>query len=138
MTRFGLTAEPIDPDQIRPSQPEPETGSVVCFEGRVRNHHRGRGVTALSYSAYVELCLTEGQSILDEAENRFAIHSARAVHRYGPIPIGECAVWIEIESSHRADGFEACRYVIDEMKKRLPIWKHETYEDGTSEWVQPE
>jgi molybdopterin synthase catalytic subunit len=137
VTYFAITRSAIIPEQHRSRATLAETGNVVSFDGRVRNHHRGRTVIALEYTIYEDLARTEGEAILEEASERYDVCSIWAVHRCGPVPIGESAVWIEVESAHREDGFLACRFVIDEVKRRLPIWKHETYEDGTSEWIQP-
>jgi len=112
-----------------------EAGAYVEFEGRVRNHSQGRGVRSLYYEAYRELAQSEGTAIVQEAFEKFPIVDAACVHRVGTLDLGEVAVWIGVVSAHRADAFRACSYCIDEIKARLPIWKRETYADGTSEWV---
>ncbi len=113
----------------------PEVGGVVSFDGLVRNHHNGRGVTALEYSVYPELARSEGFRIVEEGRRRFDVTYVHAVHRVGPVPIGEAAVWVCAGGAHRQEAFACCRWVIDEIKKSVPIWKHEEYTDGHEEWV---
>lgn len=113
----------------------PDVGGVVTFEGRVRDHHRGRAVTALEYSVYRELADHEGMRIVDDVAQRLELPIACAIHRVGPVPIGDLAVWVFVGASHRAAAFEGCRAIIDEIKRDVPIWKHEWYGDGTDEWV---
>lgn len=113
----------------------PETGGSVTFDGRVRNHHRGRTVRSLSYSSYEPLARNEGKAILEEAVARFELTFVRAIHRTGDLNIGDIAVWILAGAAHRDAAFDGCRYVIEEVKQRVPIWKHEFYADGTDEWV---
>ncbi|MDA3948155.1 MAG: molybdenum cofactor biosynthesis protein MoaE [Spirochaeta sp.] len=112
-----------------------ELGGFVAIEGRVRNHHGGRGVAALEYSVYRELAEHEGLRIVSDVAHRFRIPVAIAIHRVGPVPIGEMAVWVYTGAAHREAAFTACRAIIDEIKQTVPIWKHEWYEDGTDEWV---
>ena len=113
----------------------PDTGATVSFEGWVRNSHRGRGVTRLSYSAYERLADTEGHAILGEAVETYGLTFTRAIHRTGDLSVGEMSIWILAGAAHRGTAFEACRYLIEEMKQRLPVWKHEFYDDGSDEWV---
>ena len=113
----------------------PETGGTVSFEGWVRNSHKGRGVTSLSYSAYERLANTEGYAILGEAKETYGLTFASAIHRTGDLSIGEMAIWIIAGAAHRGTAFDACRYLIEEMKQRLPVWKHEFYDDGSDDWI---
>jgi molybdopterin synthase catalytic subunit len=113
----------------------PEVGGVVTFDGRVRNHHNRRVVTALEYSVYPELARTEGERIVRKAGDRFGLAWVYVLHRVGPVPIGHMAVWVSTGGAHRDEAFAGCRAVIDEIKKTVPIWKHEWYEDGQDEWV---
>jgi len=113
----------------------PEIGGVVVFEGRVRNHHNGRVVTALEYSVYHDLAVHEGTRIVHHAAKRLELPVALAIHRVGPVPIGEMAVWVYVGGAHREAAFEGCREIIDEIKRSVPIWKHEWYGDGRDEWV---
>lgn len=132
---FSITDQPIQVTDRKAELRDLEAGAYVEFEGRVRNHSQGRGVRALYYEAYHDLAQSEGEAILQEAAEQFPIVGAACVHRVGTLDLGEVAVWIGVVSAHRADAFRACSYCIDEIKARLPIWKRETYADGTSEWV---
>lgn len=110
-------------------------GGIVTFEGRVRDHDQGRAVSGLDYEAYEELALVEGRRIVAEAAARFAPARVAAAHRHGSLVPGDVAVVVAAASPHRAEAFAACRWVIDEIKARLPVWKREHYVDGTSAWV---
>lgn len=132
---FEITPDPIDPAACRHALEHPSAGGFVAFEGWVRDHNDGRAVTSLEYEAYAALAEKEGARILDEARRRFAVERVGAVHRTGRLAIGELAVWVGASAAHRDAAFAACRYVIDELKHRVPIWKREHYADGTEEWV---
>ena len=135
---FHIATEPIDPAFILAEVPE-TCGGIVTFEGRVRNHHEGKKVTALEYSAHPVLAEKEGLAVLTEAQNKFPeITFAQATHRTGPLAIGDIAVLVVVASSHRAEAFEACRWLIDEIKHRVPIWKLEHYPDTNPEWTGAE
>jgi molybdopterin synthase catalytic subunit len=110
-------------------------GAFVTFEGRVRAENDGRAVKALDYEAYVPLAEKEGGKIVKEARKRFQITGALCVHRTGSMSPGDIAVWIGIAAGHRSSAFEACRFLIDEMKARLPVWKKEHYAGGATEWI---
>lgn len=110
-------------------------GGLVVFEGRVRDHHEGRPVVALEYQVYDELARREGERILAEARERFAPVRVAAAHRHGRLELGEAAVVVVAASPHREEAFAACRWVIDRIKERLPIWKLEFYADGERAWV---
>lgn len=132
---FLLQATPLpSPAELLPAD-DHACGGIVTFEGRVRDHHQGRTVTALHYEAYESLALAEGQRILAEARERFAPVRVAAAHRHGTLAPGEAAVVVVAASAHRQEAFAACRWVIDEIKDRLPLWKREHYDDGSSEWV---
>ena len=133
---FALTAEAIDPETIRNEVLDPAAGGFCSFEGWVRNHHEGRSVDRLEYEAYPVLAEKEGQRIIAEASERFGIHHAICVHRTGAIEIGGLAVAVCVSASHRDAAFDACRYIIDEVKARVPIWKKEHFSDGESGWVR--
>ena len=132
---FRVSPTPLDPEQLKATLSASAAGACVCFEGWVRNHNEGESVQALEYEAHAALATKEGQKILDEAAAKFALHAAAAEHRTGLLAIGDCAVWVGVTSSHRGEAFEACRYIIDELKSRLPIWKKEHYADGHSGWI---
>ncbi|KAA9131910.1 molybdenum cofactor biosynthesis protein MoaE [Marinihelvus fidelis] len=110
-------------------------GALLVFEGRVRNHNEGRDVLGLEYEVYVPLAVKEGQVIIDEARQRWPVGGIACVHASGKLDIGDIAVVVAVASAHRDAGFAACRYVIDEIKARLPIWKRERYASGETEWV---
>ena len=135
---FEISSDKIDPTSLRAGMSDPEAGGFVVFEGWVRNHHEGREVLRLEYEAYTELGITEGTGILAAARERFEISDCRCVHRVGELDIGDIAVWVGVTAVHRGPAFEACRFVIDEVKHRLPIWKKEFYTDGDSGWVNCE
>lgn len=113
----------------------PQAGAFCAFEGWVRNHHQGKKVVALEYEAHEKLCRAEANKILAEMKKQFEVLDARIVHRIGRLDVGAMAVWIGVTSSHRDQAFKACRFLIDEIKKRLPIWKKEIYANGDSGWV---
>ena len=113
-------------------------GGYVCFEGWVRDHNEGRAVTRLEYEAFEALANVEGARIVQEAIARYGVRAAACVHRVGSLEIGDLAVWVGVSSPHRDEAFDACRYIIDEVKHRVPIWKKEHYVDGDSGWVNCE
>ena len=137
MNAFGLSADPIASGELRAALEDPAAGAVVCFEGVVRNHNAGRAVLKLAYQSYEHLALAEGERILAEARARFGLAHIRCVHRVGELAIGDLAVWVGASAAHRDAAFAATRYVIDEVKRRVPIWKKEFYRDGESEWLHP-
>jgi len=135
---FALAYEALDVQELSGKLgPGLDAGALVCFEGRVRNHHQGRAVRGLDYEAHEALALAEGEKILIEAHARFAV-SAACVHRLGSLGLGEIAVWVGAAGSHREESFAACRWVIDEVKARVPIWKREYYVDGDPVWQHPQ
>ena len=113
----------------------PAAGAYVSFEGWVRNHNEGKAVDALEYEAYEALAIKEGNRIVEEALQKFDVYKIHAVHRVGSLGIGDLAVIVRAWSAHRAQAFDACRYVIDEIKGRVPVWKLEHYSDGSRDWV---
>jgi molybdopterin synthase catalytic subunit len=132
---FEITASRIDPDELKRALASEGAGACVTFEGWVRDHNEGEAVVALEYEAHATIAEREGAAIVAEALGRFAITSARCVHRVGKLAIGDCAVWVGVSAAHRGAAFDACRYVIDETKRRVPIWKKEHYRAGHSGWV---
>lgn len=133
--RFRLTNEDIDPSALSRELRHASSGGFVTFEGWVRDHHLGRAVERLSYQAHPILALREGERILEEAMAMFPVRDTLCVHRTGDLGIGGIAVWIGVASDHRAEAFEACRWIIDEIKSTVPIWKREWFSDGSVEWV---
>jgi len=132
---FRLDTQPLDPDTLRRQFQDPRAGAFASFEGRVRGSNDNRQVVVLEYEAYDGLAEKEGERILDEARAKFAVLSAGCVHRTGRLQVGELAVWIGATAEHRDAAFDACRYIIDELKKRVPIWKKEHYAAGVTEWI---
>jgi molybdopterin synthase catalytic subunit len=135
---FWFTHAPINSQQLNESLNEPSVGAVVVFEGRVRNHNQDREVTLLEYEAYERLANKEAEKIIQEAYEKFSVVKACCVHRLGKLTVGESAVWVGVSAAHRDGAFQACRYIIDQVKARLPIWKKETYTDGSSGWIMCE
>jgi len=136
--RFSLSETPFDPAALRAQLLDARVGAYASFEGWVRDHNAGRAVSGLRYEAYVELAETEGQRILEEARSRFDILDAACVHRVGDLALGELAVWVGVTAAHRDAAFAACRWVIDAVKARVPIWKHERYAGGDAGWLHPD
>ena len=132
---FELSSTPINSFALQARLAAPDAGAAVIFEGRVRNHHLGRPVTQLEYESYDDLARLEGEAIVAETEQLHAGTHVLCVHRTGTLQVGESAVWIGVASAHRQAGFAACRHVIEEIKRRLPIWKKEHHPDGAAEWV---
>ena len=132
---FTLTPEPIEPKALIAGLDNTGAGACVTFEGRVRDTNEGRGVTALDYEAYGPLAEKEGAKIMAEAREKFRVLGALCVHRTGSLALGDLAVWVAVTAAHRDAAFAACRYIIDEVKARLPIWKKEHYAGGAAEWV---
>jgi molybdopterin synthase catalytic subunit len=138
MKPFSISGQAIDTVALRAALSDPRAGACAVFEGWVRDHNEGRPVRGLRYEAYVELAEAEGARIADEANARFEIVKACAVHRTGDLELGELAVWVGVAAAHRDAAFAACRWIIDEIKARVPIWKHERYADGDAGWLHPE
>jgi len=132
---FEISGAAIDPDALKAALVQAGAGACVCFEGWVRDHNDGEAVAALEYETHAALAVKEGDKVLAEAAQRFAIERAACVHRVGRLEIGDCAVWVGVSAAHRGAAFDACRYIIDEIKHRLPIWKKEHYASGTSGWI---
>ncbi len=133
--QFILQSDAIDAATEQAGLADPRAGACATFEGWVRNHNEGQPVHALEYEAYAPLAEREGNRILAEAVERFDLCRAHAVHRVGRLAIGEMAVWVGVSSAHRGAAFDACRYIIDELKARVPIWKKEHYTTGATQWI---
>lgn len=132
---FELSQEPLAPEALKKCLLDSHAGALATFEGWVRNHNEGRAVERLEYSSYPELAHREGARIMQEAMDRFELDGALARHRIGLLEIGGIAVWVGVSAAHRGAAFDACRYIIDEIKQRVPIWKKEHYSTGSAEWV---
>ena len=138
MNTFTLSDSVIDGAALAAALADATAGACVTFEGWVRNRNDGRAVLRLDYQAYAPLAQAEGERILAEAAQRFGIVAARCAHRTGSLAIGDLAVWVGVSAGHRDAAFAACRYIIDEVKQRVPIWKNEHYADGESGWLHPD
>ncbi len=138
MKHFQLADAAIDASSESRALDHAAAGACVCFEGWVRDHNDGRAVQRLDYQAYAPLAESEGEAILIDALARFDIRAARGIHRVGSLAIGDLAVWVGVSADHRGEAFEACRWIIDEIKCRVPIWKNEHYADGESGWLHPD
>lgn len=132
---FSISSITIDAAELKSKLADKRAGAFVTFEGWVRDHNEGKEVLTLEYEAYEALCQNEAKQILLESREKFGVIDVYCVHRTGKLAIGEMAVWVGVSSAHRGAAFDACRYVIDEIKSRLPIWKKETYANGSSDWV---
>ena len=138
MPRFLLAETPFDIAVLRAQLLDDRVGGYASFEGWVRNHNDGRSVNGLRYEAYAALAEHEGNRIIDQAMATFDIVDALCVHRVGDLAIGELAVWVGVSAAHRDAAFEACRFIIDEVKASVPIWKHERYAEGDAGWLHPQ
>ncbi len=138
MADFELADSALDVSALRSGLLDAHAGAYASFEGWVRDHNEGRAVLGLNYSAYRPLAESEGARILAEARQKFDIRSAACVHRVGELALGELAVWVGVSAAHRGPAFEACRWIIDEVKARVPIWKNERYAEGAPQWLHPE
>ncbi len=135
MSGFRLSEQPVDIFQLRDALRNSGSGGFCSFEGWVRDSNEGKKVSGLEYEAYAELALIEGAAIVEEAKARFDILTVQSVHCTGNLKVGDLAVWVGVSAAHRDHAFRACRYIIDEIKRRLPIWKKEHYLDGATAWV---
>jgi molybdopterin synthase catalytic subunit len=132
---FKISTASLDPVALQRALTDPRAGACVTFEGWVRNRNEGQPVRSLEYEAYALLAESEGEKILAEAREKFSLVGVAAVHRTGHLQLGELAVWVGVTAEHRGAAFDACRYVIDEAKARLPIWKKEHYATGATAWI---
>lgn len=132
---FLVTSQRIDLAALREGLFDPGCGAYVQFEGWVRDHNEGQQVLRLEYEVYEPLAIKEGERIITEARQRFGVRRAAAIHRSGMLELTDVAVIVGVSSPHRGEAFEACRYIIDQVKSRLPIWKKEHYANGKAEWV---
>ena len=130
-----IVHDSIDLAAVRAGLEDHRCGAAVFFEGRVRDHNEGRAVDRLEYEVYEPLSVSEGARIIEEARDRWSILGAVGVHRAGMLELGDIAVVVGVVAPHRDEAFMAARYIIDEAKQRLPIWKREHYRDGDRHWV---
>ena len=129
-----LREEPLSVDEIYAAVTDPAAGGIAVFAGAVRDHDHGKPVTELSYSAHPSAA-DQLREVAEKVAARFDVHAIAAVHRVGDLAIGDLAVVVGVSSAHRATAFEACRALIDDLKATVPIWKHQRFTSGDSEWV---
>lgn len=134
MMDVQITSDPLNAEQCRLKVADPSAGAQVFFTGAVRNHNKGKTVRYLDYEAYTPMALREMQRIAERAVTRFNLVKLALHHRTGELQIGDLAVVVAVSAHHRGSAFEACAYVIDELKKDVPIWKREVYENGEA-WI---
>jgi len=137
MKRVAIVTHAIDPASLIVEVQSTEFGAISLFVGTVRDTNDGRPVKALDYSAYTAMAESELAEIVSEAGVRFGAPAVVVEHRIGPLELGDVSVAIVSASAHREQAIECTRFVIEEIKKRVPIWKREHYADGTREWVEP-
>jgi len=135
MNTFQITSNAIDLEAFRQRLLDPSCGAYVQFDGWVRDHNEGQRVLRLEYEVYEPMAVKEGNCVIEEAIERFGIRNARGIHRSGLMELSDVAVVVGVSSPHRGAAFDACRYIIDQIKVRLPIWKKEYYANGQTEWV---
>lgn len=135
---FRVREDALEPARLRECLLAPAAGGFASFEGWVREQHDGRAVDGLRYEAYAALADAEGLRIVEEALQRFDVIAVACEHRIGTLAIGDLAVWVGVSAAHRDAAFAACRWIIDEVKARVPIWKHERYRDGSADWLHPD
>ena len=127
---------PLDAVALRDAMEDPHAGALVLFEGRARDHHEGRPVLQLAYEAYVPMAEKELALLREKALERFGLTRCAIHHRIGVVPLTEAAVVVATSSAHRAKSFQAAAWIMDEIKQHVPIWKRETYKDGSEAWVE--
>lgn len=132
-----LTDQPIDADRLTQFVTTPRSGAVILFLGTVRELTQGKRTTALDYDAYPEMALAKMNELVDETAEKWPVQKIALVHRTGHLELAEASVAIALSCPHRGDVFDAGRFLIDELKIRVPIWKKENWSDGTTEWVHP-
>lgn len=131
---FKVTADPLSIDEAYAAVKRPGCGAVALFVGTVRDHHEGKAVVSLSYTAFKEMAEKEFAKIAADAAAKWAVGAVYIAHRTGKLEIGDASVLIAVSSAHRAEAFEACRHAIETLKKSAPIWKEEFYDQGKA-WV---
>jgi len=132
---FELSKNPLDETQLTKYFEDEQSGAYVIFIGRVRRRNQQREVEFIEYEAAEQEARAEFAKILSELHEKYEVREVRCAHRIGKLHVGEIAVWIGVSSIHRSPAFSACQYIIDEIKKRMPIWKKEHYSDGHAEWL---
>ena len=135
--RAALVNSPLDPAKLLAEVSAPANGAAILFVGTVREVNEGRGVTGIDYSAYSAMAQRELDAIVREAVASYHTPHVVVEHRLGTLAVGDASVAIAVAHPRRAAAFDAARFVIEELKRRVPIWKREHYVDGSREWVDP-
>jgi len=136
---IAITRDPIDIMALNVSALHPDCGAVASFSGTVRNSHKGRAVRQLAYDAYEPMARAELERAVADCLAAWPdLRKVQVVHRFGRMNIGESSIYITVSSPHRPEAFAALRFMIERIKKDVPIWKKEYYEDGESGWLHPE
>ncbi|OAI44523.1 hypothetical protein AYO38_00045 [bacterium SCGC AG-212-C10] len=130
-----VTEDVLSPAEAIAAVESPRAGAVDLFLGNVRDNNLGRGVSYLVYDAYPSMAEKVMREIAEEAKTRFAIESVAVLHRTGRLEIGETSLLVAVGSGHRRAAFEGCHWLVDEIKKRVPVWKKEVWDDG-EEWIE--
>ena len=134
---IAIGTDPIDMAAIAAAVEDPGAGAIVTFAGTTRNETHGKPVVSLTYEAYPEMAVPKMEEIAARAREKFEVLAVAAVHRIAALGVGEISIGIAVSAPHRPAAFDACRYVIDEIKRDVPVWKKEVFADGTEEWVHP-
>lgn len=132
---FALSVDPLEQHPVYHTQKDDQAGACVVFVGCVRRVNHDREVILLEYEGAEELAQNEFEKVVCEAMEKYALLDVRCLHRVGRLKPGDKAIWMSVEAEHRSPAFDACRYIIEELKHRLPIWKKEHYADGDSGWI---
>jgi molybdopterin synthase catalytic subunit len=135
--RAAIVTRSIDPAALLTEVASVTRGASVLFVGTVRDTNDGRAVTGIEYAAYESMAARELEAILAEAAVRFGTDDVVVEHRIGTLHLGEASVGIAVAHAHRAPAYDASRFIIEQLKRRVPIWKREHYADGTREWIDP-
>ncbi|MDF3982242.1 molybdenum cofactor biosynthesis protein MoaE [Luteibacter sp. PPL201] len=136
MERAVLSHHPVAIDPLLELDAHPECGGLALFVGTVRDHHEGRSVIRLRYTAHEALAAKTIRDVEEATRRRFGVPYVRIVHRLGDLVIGDVAIACVVRAPHRAEAFDACRYAVDAVKHGAPIWKEEFYADGSSAFVE--
>lgn len=131
-----LTHQPIDTARLTREAARPDCGAIALFLGTTRDHHQGRRVTRLAYEAYEPMALAALARLEREALEQFEISMCRVIHRLGEVRLAEASVAVIVAAAHRGPAFDACRWVMDELKRTVPIWKKEFFDSGGAAWVE--
>lgn len=134
---IGITTDEIDLAALSRAVADPAAGAIVTFAGTTRNETNGREVISLTYQAYDGMAESKLAEVAAQAKERFDVLQVAVLHRVSTLPVGGVSVGIAVSAGHRPAAFEACRFLIDTIKKDVPIWKKEVFADGESAWVHP-